>query len=346
MPDQAARETAMRLKLNPIAEVFRGQRVVIVDDSDRPRHHHAPDRRSWSAATSRKRAPRRHLLARRSAGRASTGSTCRRERELVAAPATEGALRRTYRHGAAPGRASRRRHGHVPVRGRAPPRSPARASAAACFTGAISSACSTTAERSYIVSMTEEDHRHDSNPLVLRDSGRVQKMSREVTEAHYLHERSGLEPVLRPPVKNPTALLVGAPKKEELDRRHARRATSSPWIRCWAHERSPTTSARPRSLGHPRPTSQTVPGAVARRAPTVVGTLKRRGPLPMGGTRSSGAWTCLIADKHIILVGDEADARTLPQHPARREGALGEGQRSRLPPRVIPDPVTADGRSP
>lgn len=33
MPDQATREAAMRLKLNPIVEIFEGQRVVIVDDS-------------------------------------------------------------------------------------------------------------------------------------------------------------------------------------------------------------------------------------------------------------------------------------------------------------------------
>jgi amidophosphoribosyltransferase len=33
MPDQASREAAMRLKLNPIEEIFRGRRVVIVDDS-------------------------------------------------------------------------------------------------------------------------------------------------------------------------------------------------------------------------------------------------------------------------------------------------------------------------
>ena len=40
-------------------------------------------------------------------------------------------------------------------------------------------------------------------------------MSREVTEAHYLHERSGLEAVLRPPVKHPTA-LCWVPGREEL----------------------------------------------------------------------------------------------------------------------------------
>lgn len=40
-------------------------------------------------------------------------------------------------------------------------------------------------------------------------------MSREVTEAHYLHERSGLEAVLRPPVKQPTA-LQWIPKREVL----------------------------------------------------------------------------------------------------------------------------------
>lgn len=33
MPDQGAREAEMRLKLNPIEEFFRGQRVVLVDDS-------------------------------------------------------------------------------------------------------------------------------------------------------------------------------------------------------------------------------------------------------------------------------------------------------------------------
>lgn len=33
MPDQASREAAMRLKLNPIDEIFRGRRAVIVDDS-------------------------------------------------------------------------------------------------------------------------------------------------------------------------------------------------------------------------------------------------------------------------------------------------------------------------
>ncbi len=33
MPDQATREASMRLKLNPIDEIFRGQRVIMVDDS-------------------------------------------------------------------------------------------------------------------------------------------------------------------------------------------------------------------------------------------------------------------------------------------------------------------------
>lgn len=33
MPDQASREVAMRMKLNPIDEIFRGKRVVLVDDS-------------------------------------------------------------------------------------------------------------------------------------------------------------------------------------------------------------------------------------------------------------------------------------------------------------------------
>ena len=33
MPDQASRESALRLKLNPIREIFEGQRVLLVDDS-------------------------------------------------------------------------------------------------------------------------------------------------------------------------------------------------------------------------------------------------------------------------------------------------------------------------
>jgi len=33
MPDQASREAAMRVKLNPIREIFKGRRVVLVDDS-------------------------------------------------------------------------------------------------------------------------------------------------------------------------------------------------------------------------------------------------------------------------------------------------------------------------
>lgn len=40
-------------------------------------------------------------------------------------------------------------------------------------------------------------------------------MSREVTEAHYLHERHGLEAVLRPPVSYPTA-LKWVPGREQL----------------------------------------------------------------------------------------------------------------------------------
>lgn len=59
--------------------------------------------------------------------------------------------------------------------------------------------------RRHISDHTEEADEH----------GRSPRMSREVTEAHYLHERSGLEPVLRPPVKNPTA-LAWVPKREEL----------------------------------------------------------------------------------------------------------------------------------
>lgn len=40
-------------------------------------------------------------------------------------------------------------------------------------------------------------------------------MTREVTEAHYLHERHGLEAILRPPVADPTA-LAWIPKRTEL----------------------------------------------------------------------------------------------------------------------------------
>lgn len=40
-------------------------------------------------------------------------------------------------------------------------------------------------------------------------------MTKEVTEAHYLHERHGLEAILRPPVAQPTA-LAWIPKRPEL----------------------------------------------------------------------------------------------------------------------------------
>lgn len=40
-------------------------------------------------------------------------------------------------------------------------------------------------------------------------------MTREVTEAHYLHERRGLEAILRPPVADPTA-IAWIPKRAEL----------------------------------------------------------------------------------------------------------------------------------
>ena len=40
-------------------------------------------------------------------------------------------------------------------------------------------------------------------------------MSRDGTDAHYLHERHGLEAVLRPPVSYPTA-LQWVPKREQL----------------------------------------------------------------------------------------------------------------------------------
>ena len=33
MPDQATRNAALRLKLNPIREMFEGKRVILVDDS-------------------------------------------------------------------------------------------------------------------------------------------------------------------------------------------------------------------------------------------------------------------------------------------------------------------------
>jgi hypothetical protein len=43
----------------------------------------------------------------------------------------------------------------------------------------------------------------------------VAELTREITNAHYLHDRSGLESILRPPVEEPTC-LVWRPRSEQL----------------------------------------------------------------------------------------------------------------------------------
>lgn len=168
------------------------------------------------------------------------------------------------------------------------------------------------------------------------DDGKRGAMSREVTEAHYLHEKSGLEAVLRPPVKNPTA-LKWVPKKEELivATRDGELVTVDPVLgtRVIVDNLGETAvldvhSDRKRFL------------VVTRQGRFLVGTL--RGEILYQGKHNFlGGMDGFFADKHLVLVGDEADGRQLlilDLDTGERRGA------TRLPPRVVP--TLADGGKP
>jgi hypothetical protein len=150
--------------------------------------------------------------------------------------------------------------------------------------------------------------------------------SREVTEAHYLHERSGLEAVLRPPVKNPTALRW-VPAREELivGTRDGEIVSVDPVL---------GTRTIAEGLGEVAAldvhADRTRYFVISRDGRFFGGELK--------GTRTfegrhgfAGGMEVLLADKHALVVGDEPDARLL------LIVSLDDGTvtgRVRLPPRV------------
>jgi pyrimidine operon attenuation protein/uracil phosphoribosyltransferase len=75
-PSQTIRQLGIRLKLNPLRDVIKGKRLVVVDDSIvRGNTQRALVRMLREAG--RRRGARADLLARRCAGPASTASTSR-----------------------------------------------------------------------------------------------------------------------------------------------------------------------------------------------------------------------------------------------------------------------------
>lgn len=164
-----------------------------------------------------------------------------------------------------------------------------------------------------------------------QDGGR----GREVTEAHYLHERSGLEAVLRPPVKNPTALRW-VPKKEELvvATRDGVLFSVDPVL---------GTRTVTEDLGEVAEIDVHADKqrfiAINRAGRYVIGTL--RGERLMEGKHPFvGGMDVILAEKHAILVGDEPDNRSMILV------SLDDGKptgRVRLPARVAPT-LSGDGR--
>lgn len=153
-------------------------------------------------------------------------------------------------------------------------------------------------------------------------------MSREVTEAHYLHERSGLEAVLRPPVKFPTALRW-VPKREELivGTREGELVSVDPVL---------GTRTIAEGIGEVavidvhQDRSRYL--AASRDGRFFIGTLQGV-RLFEGRHPFVGGMEAILAEKHALLVGDEPDARTLLVI------SLDDGEiigRHRLPARVTP----------
>jgi hypothetical protein len=158
-----------------------------------------------------------------------------------------------------------------------------------------------------------------------QDAGRDR---REVTEAHYLHERSGLEAVLRPPVKNPTALRW-VPKKEELvvATREGSLCSVDPVLgtRTVAEDLGEVAAL---DIHQDKRRYLTL----SREGTFQVGTL--RGEVLFQGTHSFvGGIDVIMAEKHAILVGDEPDHRAMVLFSLEELKPTG---RVRLPARVVP----------
>ena len=153
----------------------------------------------------------------------------------------------------------------------------------------------------------------------------TQTRTREVTEAHFLHERSGLEAVLKPPVKQPTR-LAWIPGREELlvTTREGELMTVDPVL---------GTRTLADGIGE---------AAVLRVADdrqrvlilTREGTYQIRNPrgelLQKGSHSFLGGMDGYFADPYLLLFGDEAGGRFLE---LRQDDVVKV--RIPLPPRVI-----------
>ena len=152
-------------------------------------------------------------------------------------------------------------------------------------------------------------------------------MSREVTQAHYLHERTGLEPVLQPPVHEPTE-LCWVPRREELvaATREGDLITVDPVL---------GTRTVARDLGETAVLSvhqdQERYLAVSRTGQWRIGHLKSGAILREGEHSFVGGMGGFLADNHAVITGDEHGVRVLTIIQLSDGSVTG---RVRLPPRV------------
>lgn len=158
---------------------------------------------------------------------------------------------------------------------------------------------------------------------------------RDHTEAHYLHERSGLEAVLRPPVKAPN-VLKWIPGAEELvvGTRDGELVTVDPVLG------TRTVADDLGEIGALDVHADKSRYVVASRDNTfVVGHL--RGPRQFQGRHPFvGGMEVLVAEKHAMIVGDGADMRAMIVVSLEDGTVTGP---VRLPARVCPA-LSPEGR--
>ncbi len=151
---------------------------------------------------------------------------------------------------------------------------------------------------------------------------------REVTEAHYLHERHGLEAVLRPPIRNPTA-LCWIPKREKLvvGTRDGKLHTVDPimGVRVVAEDVGEPAEVR---IHEDKKTYL----CMSRNGRFVVGELQGEHHY-VGKHSFLGGMSCFWMGNNVIMVGDEVDGRVLM--------VVNKGKtklRAKLPERVVAMP--------